>query len=221
MTPEEAQRVVGAMGISVLATRHALTEDDAVTCARDLGYPVALKGHGPAILHKTDVGAVRLNLADDAAVRMAFTQLSASLGAQLAGVLVQRMASGGVEMFVGGLQDATFGPVIFSGSGGVLVELFGDVTCRLCPITDRDADEMLDEVRGIVRLRGYRGQPRADETSFRDALMRVAALIAACPEIQELDINPLNVLTSGVAALDVRIRVGPRAVRSATRRVRY
>jgi acetyltransferase len=152
---------------------------------------------------------------------VAFAQLSAALGAQLAGVLVQPMASGGVEMFVGALQDATFGPVIFSGSGGVLVELFGDVACRLCPITDRDAEEMLNEVRGVVRLRGYRGQPRADEASFRDALMRVAALIAACPEIQELDINPLNVFSSGVAALDVRIRVGPRAVRTATRRVRY
>ena len=103
----------------------------------------------------------------------------------------------------------------------MLIELFDDVACRLCPITDRDADEMLDEIRGVVRLRGYRGQAPADEASFRDALMRVAALIAACPEIQELDINPLNVLTSGVAALDVRIRVGPRARRSVARRVRY
>jgi acetyltransferase len=80
---------------------------------------------------------------------------------------------------------------------------------------------MLNEIRGVVRLRGYRGQPVADESSFRDALMRVAALIAACPEIQELDVNPLNVLTSGVAALDVRIRVGQPAGRSTARRVRY
>ena len=109
---------------------------------------------------------------------------------------MQRMASGGVEMFVGGLQDPTFGPVVLCGSGGVLIEFFGDVACRLCPLTERDAEECWR--RSGCRAAARLSRPAAGRRiSFRDALMRVAALIAACPEIQELDINPLNVIDLG------------------------
>jgi hypothetical protein len=88
------------------------------------------------------------------------------LGPRAMGVLVQRMAGEGIEMFIGGLQDPAFGPVVFCGSGGVLVELFGDAVCRLCPLTDVEAGDMLDDVRGIARLRGHRGRPPADEGAF-------------------------------------------------------
>jgi acyl-CoA synthetase (NDP forming) len=104
----------------------------------------------------------------------------------------------------------------------VLVELFGDAVCRLCPLTDVDAAEMLDEIRGVARLRGHRGKPPADEAALRETLLRVAALLDGCPEIQELDLNPLNVLHQGIAALDVRLRVAaPRATATRARRVRY
>ena len=125
------------------------------------------------------------------------------------------------EMFVGGLQDPAFGPVIFCGSGGVLVELFGDAACRLCPISDRDAVEMLNDIRGVARLRGHRGQPVGDEAALRDVVLRVAALLHACPEIQEMDVNPLMVRSQGVIAVDVRIRVDAPAPTRSTRRVRY
>jgi acyl-CoA synthetase (NDP forming) len=164
---------------------------------------------------------VRLGLADEAAVRDAYRAMANSLGASLGGVLVQRMAPAGVEMFIGGLQDAVFGPVVFAGSGGVLVELSGDAACRLCPATDRDVEEMLDEVRGIARLRGYRGAAPADEPAYRDAILRVAALVDACPEIHEMDINPVKVRESGVCVLDIRIRVGAPAHPRPTRHVRY
>ena len=108
-----------------------------------------------------------------------------------------------------------------NGSGGVLVELFGDAVCRLCPLTDRDAADMLNEIRGIPRLRGHRGRPVADEAALRDALVRVSVLLDRCPEIQELDINPINVLTRGTSALDVRVRVAEPAARPSARRVRY
>ena len=196
-------------------------EDDAVHLSTQLGYPVALKAFGPAILHKTDAGAVHLNLLHESDVRGAYRDLVNRLGTRMSGVLMQPMARPGVEMFIGGLQDPSFGPVVFCGSGGVLVELFGDAVCRLCPLTDREAADMLNDIRGVARLRGHRGRPPADEAALCDALLRVAALLDAAPEIQELDINPINVFERGVAALDARIRVAPSAVAPRTRRVRY
>jgi acyl-CoA synthetase (NDP forming) len=221
LSPQDAQGLLESMGIPTVGVQVVRTEDDAVAVASRWGYPVALKAFGPAILHKSDAGAVHLSLQSEADVRAAFRDLNARLGARMAGVLIQRMASDGVEMFIGGLQDPSFGPVVFCGSGGVLVELFGDAVCRLCPLSDIDAEEMLNDVRGIPRLRGFRGRPPADEAALRDALMRVAALLDACPEIHEIDINPVNVGAHGVAALDVRIRVAAVPLPARTRRVRY
>jgi acyl-CoA synthetase (NDP forming) len=221
LTPADAQRVLEAIGVESVSTHLVRDEDDAARMAATLGYPVAVKAFGPAILHKTDAGAVHLDLQDEAGVRAAFRDLTTRLATRMAGILMQRMAGEGVEMFVGGLQDPSFGPVVFCGSGGVLVELFADAVCRLCPLSDLDAEEMLNDVRGVARLRGYRGRKAADEAAFRDALIRVSALLDACPEIQELDLNPLNVRERGVAALDARIRVAAVPPTPRTRRVRY
>jgi acyl-CoA synthetase (NDP forming) len=221
LLPDEAQDVLTAIGVPVVRSQTVSDADAAAVAARELGYPVALKGVGPAVVHKTDLGAVLLHLADEAALRTAYADLQQRLGARMTGGLVQRMAPSGVEMFIGGLQDAAFGPVIFCGSGGILVELFGDAACRLCPLSDVDAAEMLDEVRGVARLRGHRGAARADEGALRDALLRTSALLHASPEIQEMDINPLTVLTTGACALDVRIRVSEPLPPRPTRRVRY
>ena len=221
LTPAAAQQVLETMGIPVVPSRVVTTADAAVDVAAQVGYPVALKGFGATIIHKSDVGAVRLGLTTARQVREGFGDLAARLGSRLGGVLVQKMAPSGIEMFIGGLQDSAFGPVIFCGSGGVLVELFGDAVCRLCPLTDTDAGEMLDEIRGVARLRGHRGQAAADEAALRDALMRMSVLLEACPEIREMDINPVLVLTKGLSALDVRIRVEPPIAARPHRRVRY
>ena len=221
LTPQDAQRILDAMGVETVASHVVADEEMAVATAGRIGYPVALKAFGPAILHKSDAGAVHLGLSSGSDVRTAFRDLTTRLGTRAAGLLMQRMAGEGVEMFIGGLQDPSFGPVVFCGSGGVLVELFGDAVCRLCPLTDVEAEEMLNEVRGVARLRGYRGRPRADEEALRQAVIRVSALLDACPEIHELDINPLNVRAHGVAALDARIRVAPVPPPPRTRRVRY
>jgi acyl-CoA synthetase (NDP forming) len=209
------------MQIPAIRTFVVGDEDEAVARAAASGYPVALKAFGPAILHKSDANAVRLGVANEAAVRAAFADLRSRLGAHMTGVLVQAMATGGVEMFVGGLQDPAFGPVVFCGSGGVLVELFGDATCRLCPVSSAEVDGMLQEVRGARRLRGYRGAPPADEAAFKEVICRVAGLLDGCPEIFELDLNPVSVFARGAAALDVRIRVAPVRPPQLTRRVRY
>jgi acetyl coenzyme A synthetase (ADP forming)-like protein len=221
LPPDTAGRVLESIGVAVVPARRVSSEDQAVAAAGALGYPVALKGFGPGILHKSDVGAVRLAVATPHDLQSAYREMADRLGGAFAGAIVQRMVDEGVEMFVGGLQDLVFGPVIFCGSGGVLVELFGDAVCRLCPLTGNDAREMLGEIRGIARLRGHRGRPRADEDALERAVVRVAALLDACPEIQEMDVNPLNVLSCGVVALDVRIRVGAPVPPRPTRKVRY
>jgi acyl-CoA synthetase (NDP forming) len=130
-----------------------------------------------------------------------------TLGDKLEGLLVQRMVTGGAEMMLGAIHDATFGHVIVCGSGGVLLELIADSQCRLYPVTGQDADEMIAGLKGARLLSGFRGAGAADAGAFRDAVLRLSALVGICPEIQELDVNPLAVLPSGVSALDVRVRV--------------
>jgi acyl-CoA synthetase (NDP forming) len=199
--------LIGAMGIAAASARLVTSDEDAVAAAREIGYPVVLKAAGPEILHKSDVGGVVLGLDDDASVGSAFSELASRLGRTMTGALVQQMVPGGVEFLVGGVVDPTFGPLVACGSGGVLVDLLADTAFRLHPLTDLAAAEMVDGLKSVRLLRGYRGHPPADEHAVVETLLRVSALMAIAPEIQELDINPLKVLERGVIALDVRVRV--------------
>lgn len=221
LDPQETQALLGAFGIPVAATRTAQGEAEAVAIASELGFPVVLKAVGPAIVHKTEVGGVKLGLADANAVAEAFRELAHRLGEAMTGVLVQPMVSGGVEVMVGVSQDATFGPLIAYGSGGTLVELVSDVAFRLHPLTDRDVSAMLDEVRGTALLRGFRGAPVADEESLRDLIHRVSALVEVCPEVREMDLNPVKVLTRGARVVDARVRVEQRVFPPVSRRIAY
>lgn len=139
----------------------------------------------------------------------------------MTGAIVQQMVPGGVEILVGALSDPTFGPLVVCGSGGVLVDLIADTVFRIHPLTDLDADDMVREFKGSTLLRGYRGRPPADEAALKDTLLRVSVMLEVCPEIQELDINPVKVLDKGVSAVDVRIRVDRRPPRARTRRIVY
>jgi acetyl coenzyme A synthetase (ADP forming)-like protein len=221
LTPPEVQSLLGAVGIPTLRARTVTTAEAAVEAAREMVLPVALKAVGPTIVHKSDVGGVRLGLASDAEVKAAALDIQARLGERLTGFLVQEMAPSGVEMIVGALHDPSFGPVLSCGVGGALVEIAADMAFRLHPLTDRDAREMVGELRGARLLRGFRGAPPADEAALHDVLLRLSALIDACPEIQELDINPLRVLTSGAVAVDARVRIERVASGLSPRRVLY
>ncbi len=207
LTAVEANALVSAVGIATPRSDLALTVDDAVASAVRLGLPVALKAVGESLLHKTEHRAVRLGLDSAAAVRAAATELTQALGDRIDGLLVQSMVSAGAEMMIGAINDPTFGHVVVCGSGGVLVDLLADAACRLHPVTDQDAAEMVDSLKGVRLLRGFRGAEPADETAFRDAILRVSALVGLCPGIQELDLNPVKVLPGGVSAVDVRVRV--------------
>lgn len=207
LTPVEANALLSSVGIAVPRSTMVASIDEAVVAAERLGYPVAIKGIGPLLLHKTEFKAVRLNLASRSEVRIAASQLTRALGDKIEGLLVQRMVTGGAEMMLGAINDATFGHAVVCGSGGVLIDLLADSSCRLYPVTDQDAGEMVSSLKGVRLLRGFRGGTPADEIAFRDAILRISALVGICPEIQELDVNPLAVLPEGVSALDVRVRV--------------
>ena len=211
LTAIEANALVAAVGIAIPRCTLAASIDDAVESAVRLGFPVAVKGVGRELLHKTEHKAVRLNLKSKTDVRVAAAELISALGDKLDGLLVQRMVTGGAEMMIGAINDPTFGHVIVCGSGGVMIDLLADSACRLHPVTDRDAAEMVASLKGVRLLRGFRGTEPLDEAAYRDGVLRISALVSICPEIQELDLNPLAVLPGGVSALDVRVRVASRS----------
>ncbi len=207
LTAVEANALLAAVGIATPRSNVAASVDEAVEIAAKLGMPVAVKAVGPELLHKTEHKAIRLNLKTRSEVRAAAAELTRQLGTKMEGLLVQRMVVGGAEMMLGAIDDPTFGHVIVCGSGGVLIDLLADSQCRLYPVTGQDANEMVAGLKGVRLLRGYRGAAVADTDAFRDAVLRISALVGICPEIQELDVNPLAVLPGGVSALDVRVRV--------------
>jgi acyl-CoA synthetase (NDP forming) len=175
---------------------------------------VALKLASLTIVHKTEVGGVRLGLPDDAAVRAAFEEIRSALkemgrANEMEGVLVQPMLSGAAETIIGAQADRLFGHLIAFGLGGIHVEVLRDVAFRVAPLTDRDAREMTDDIRGSSLLAGYRGHPAADVDALREALLRVSRLVEAVPEIREMDLNPTFALPpgSGIRVADARIRV--------------
>ena len=221
LTLVEAQEVAGAFGIPVAAARLAETLEDTVAAAEAIGFPVALKAAGPTILHKSDVGGVRLNLRDADAVASAYRSLSRKLKEPMTGVFVQQMVPGGVEILVGAFDDPTFGQLVACGSGGVLVDLMADAAFRIHPLTDADAADLARAFKGAALLAGYRGSSPVDAAALTDALLRVSVMLDVCPEIQELDINPLKVLPHGVRAVDVRMRVDRRAPKVRSRRIQY
>ncbi|NQW02990.1 MAG: acetate--CoA ligase family protein, partial [Acidobacteria bacterium] len=226
LTSDEAQTLVVAAGIAVPTSVFVRSADQAVAAAAAIGGTVVLEAVGPTILHKTEVGGVRVGLIGEGAVREAWNEMALRLGTMdhggaMSGGLVQAMIGGGIEMLVGMTEDPIFGPVMACASGGILAELLHDADFRLHPLTSRDADEMIDGLRGSALLKGHRGSPPADIAALKDALLRVSALVTLCPEIQELDVNPLRVLTRGAHALDVRVRVGGARPPARTRRVIY
>jgi acetyl coenzyme A synthetase (ADP forming)-like protein len=219
--PLEVDAVLRAAGIGAPTTVFASSSDAAMEAAMSLGFPVAMKAYGPELLHKSDVGGVKLNLPHEYAVVSAYEEMAASLGDAMTGVLVQPMIGGGVEMMLGATWQPSFGHVIAAGAGGTLVELLADVAFRIHPLTDRDAREMLDAVRCSKLLTGYRGSKPADAEALHDAILRLSALLDICPEIREIDLNPLKVMEHGVSAVDARIRVEPNVAAVSSRRIAY
>jgi acetyl coenzyme A synthetase (ADP forming)-like protein len=209
----DVQELLGVAGIGMAPARVCRPED-AGPVAEELGYPLVAKAVAPGLVHKSDVGGVILGLESAHEVRHAVVTLRERLeasGHRLASVLLQRQIEGGLEALVGVVGDPTFGPLILCGVGGVQVELLRDVSFRLPPVTDLDAQEMIDRLRSRPLFDGYRGAPPADREALVVLLQRLSALVEEVPELYELDLNPVKVRPPGQGAVvvDARVRIGP------------
>ena len=210
LTIQESTRLLECYGLPLATAGVVHTPTEAGELAERLGGKVALKAIAPNLLHKTEAGAVRLGLAGSAQVISAAADMAHAIqtaGHPLEGFLVQRMASGIAELLVGVVHDPSFGPVVAVGAGGTSVELLGDVTVRLAPLTGRDAAEALRELRSFPLLDGWRGAPVADQQALEEVLVRVGQLADHHPEIAELDCNPVIASPHGATIVDVRIRI--------------
>ncbi|MCX7976646.1 MAG: acetate--CoA ligase family protein [Bellilinea sp.] len=199
-----------AYGIPLVSGEAAHSPQQAVEAARRLGFPVALKIISPDILHKSDVGGIRLNLNDPQSVEVAYQDMLNSIAARLPqarleGVLVERMAEKGQEVIIGMRRDPNFGPLMMFGLGGIYVELFGDVSFRVAPLSRRDALEMIQQTHAGKLLSGFRGTEPGDLQAVVDVILRLSQLALDFPQIAEMEINPLRVFPRGVLALDGRI----------------
>jgi acetyl coenzyme A synthetase (ADP forming)-like protein len=216
LTSAEARAVLGAFGVPLAPGDIVNTAAEAAAVAARIGYPVAAKLASVRAQHKAELGLVKVGITDERALQNAVSDLlergAALAGAEsVEGVLVQKMVAGGVETMIGVATDPVFGPLVGFGLGGTAVELFGDVSFRIAPLTDRDASELVDEPRGARLLRGFRAQPPCDVAALREILLRVSRLADEVREITELDLNPVMALRegSGACAVDARIYVRP------------
>jgi acetate---CoA ligase (ADP-forming) subunit beta len=206
----EAKNLLKKAGIPVVDTRLARTKKEAVSISRELGFPVALKIISQDISHKSDIGGVKLGLANITQVGNAYTEIISTVAqkmpqARIEGVSVQPMARPGLELIIGMNLDPQFGPVIMFGLGGILVEVLKDVSFRLVPLTPRDAAEMVREIKGFVLLQGYRGQEPVNIPYLEELLVKVSNFIEKNPQIKELDLNPLFAYKDSIVAVDARI----------------
>jgi len=206
---DEAGALLKAAGIPVNPCRVASDEDEAVRVAKETGFPVVLKVRSQAIAHKTDAGGVRLGLTDEGTVRLAYRGImeKARLIDQDARVTVHPMASPGVELLVGMTTDPQFGQVMAFGLGGILVELFKDITFRQVPLLEKDAVEMINSIKGSAVLKGYRGRPPVNTTAVTDIILKISRLVEGEPRIKEVDLNPVFAYPEGALVADARIIV--------------
>ncbi len=207
--PDGALALCREYGIPVAPWAVAEDPDGAAEAADGLGYPVVLKALSARVVHKSDVGGVALGLADREAVRREAEAMRARVRAHVPEAddlrfLVQRMIEGGVEVILGGKQDPAFGPVVMFGLGGVFVEVFGDISFRVAPLTRADAEEMIEEIRGKALLQGARGRPPADREALVEAVLAFSRLLVENPSLAEIEINPLLALPRGAVAVDAR-----------------
>ena len=210
---ERAAAVVGAYGISVPKGGLARDVKEARLLAARVGFPVAMKIASPDILHKSDLGGIRLGVTDLDMVTRAYAEIvdgarSRMPDALIWGVTVQQMIPAGREVIVGINRDPTFGPLVMFGLGGIYVEVMKDVTFRMCPVSLDEARAMIGEVRAFGLLRGARGEKPADIDAIVDVIVRISALASDFDDILELDINPLMVMERGGGALAADIRIG-------------
>ncbi len=204
-----AREVLACAGIRYNGSGTAVDADEAIGVAEKIGYPVVVKLISPDVVHKSDVGGVVLDVVDAGGVREACGSIRELVeqhqpGARITGFIVEQQISG-TEIIVGMSRDAGFGPLMMVGMGGVFVEVYKDVTFRLVPMDERDALEMIGEIKAQPLLDGARGRPLLDRGELAAVLRRVSDFVEALPEVKELDLNPLVITPDGLVAIDARV----------------
>jgi acyl-CoA synthetase (NDP forming) len=210
LTEVESKKFLKKAGIPVIEAKLARSKKEAISISKEMGFPVVLKINSPDVVHKSDSGGVKLGLANATQVGKAYSEIISSVKqiypeAQIQGVSVQPMASPGVEVIVGMSKDPQFGPVIMFGLGGILVEVLKDVSFRIVPLTERDAREMIKEIKGYPILEGYRGQKPASIPKLEKLIVKVSQFVEKNPQIKELDLNPIFAYPDKAVAVDARI----------------
>lgn len=206
----EAKSFIASYGIPVTEIKLARSEDEAVEYANQIGFPVVLKIVSPQVIHKSDVGGVKVNLKNEEEVKRAYREIIENVkrsvpDAKIEGILVQEFAPPGVELIIGLIRDPQFGPTVMFGLGGVFVELFRDVSFRVAPLSEQDAESMMREVKSYKLLTGFRGSEPVDLQAIKDALIKVGDIGVENEEIAEMDLNPTIAYPKGVKVVDARI----------------
>ncbi len=210
----EARELVRSVGIITAKYELAAPEDDAaiMAAAGRLGFPIALKAVSPGILHKTEAGAVLLDIKTPVELATAVKQIKLNVPARAAGAsisffLIEKMMPAGPEFLIGGLRDEQFGPAVAFGLGGILAEALKDVVFGILPLNDIDCIAMIDRTRAGVLFKGFRGVAALDRTPVLSLMTAVGRLMIDYPEIREIDLNPVRIYGRGAAALDVRVLI--------------
>jgi acyl-CoA synthetase (NDP forming) len=210
LTEFESKKILKQVGIPVIEARLAKDQKEVVWLSQKVGFPVVLKIISPDVIHKTDSGGVKLGLKSVSEVRKAYNEILGSVrkkhpSAVIHGVSVQKMARPGTEVIIGTSKDPQFGPVIMFGLGGIFVEMLKDVSFRIIPVARRDAQEMIQEIKGYPLLQGYRGKEPASIPVLVDMILKISNLINKNPQIKELELNPIFAYKDRAVAVDARI----------------
>jgi len=210
LTEFESKKILKQAGIPVVETKLAKTQKEAVSLSQKMSFPVALKIVSPDVIHKSDSGGVKLSLNSVTEVKKAYDEILKKVKKQypdavIHGVSVQKMVQPGTEVIVGTSKDPQFGPVIMFGLGGIFVELLKDVSFRVIPVEQRDAQEMIKEIKGYPLLQGFRGKEPASLSALVEIILKISKLMEENPQIKELELNPIFAYRNKAVAVDARI----------------
>lgn len=210
LTEFESKKILKQAGIPVVETKLAKTQKEAVSLSQKMSFPVALKIVSPDVIHKSDSGGVKLSLNNVTEVKKAYDEILKKVKKQypdavIHGVSVQKMIQPGTEVIVGTSKDPQFGPVIMFGLGGIFIEILKDVSFRVIPVEQRDAQEMIKEIKGYPLLQGFRGKEPASLSALVEIILKISKLIEENPQIKELELNPIFAYRNKAIAVDARI----------------
>ena len=206
----EAKELLKEYGIPVPDFKLIKSEDEITGLAKEINFPIVMKIVSPDIIHKTDAGGVKIGVNTEKEARLAYQGIISKAkkynkNAKISGVIVYSMVPQGTEIIIGMMKDPHFGPVIMFGLGGIFVEVLKDISFRILPIEERDAEEMINEIKGSKILKGVRGNPPRDIQAIEEVLMKVSKLTMENPEINEIDLNPIFVFEKGLQVVDARM----------------